>query len=95
MQGTAVLRGFIAMQLDVVQTETVGIHKDAFLAFIDKDTDALGISGQVPGYFAQAAGRFGIENESYHIYALLFYLADIFCFSHSAYFNERSHGVSD
>ena len=35
-QGTAVFGSFIAMQLDVVQAETVGIHQDVFLTFVDK-----------------------------------------------------------
>ena len=42
MQGTAVLGSLIAMQLDVVQAETVGIHQDVFLTFVDKDADTLG-----------------------------------------------------
>ena len=36
---TAILGRFVAVQLYVVQAETVGIDADVFLAFIDKDTD--------------------------------------------------------
>ena len=35
------------MQLDVVKAETVGIHQDVFLTFVDKDADALGAGWQI------------------------------------------------
>ena len=94
-QGTAVLGSFIAMQLDVVQAETVGIHQDVFLTFVDKDADALGAGWQIPGHLAQTTGRFGVEDKTNHIYTLQFYIADVFCFGHSAYFDERRHFIYD
>ena len=94
-QGTAVFGSFIAMQLDVVQAETVGIHQDVFLTFVDKDADALGAGWQIPGHLAQTTGRFGVEDKTNHIYTLQFYIADVFCFGHSAYFDERRHFIYD
>ena len=93
VQGTAVLGSFIAMQLDVVKAETVGIHQDVFLTFVDKDADALGAGWQIPGHLAQTTGRFGVEDKTNHIYTLQFYIADVFCFGHSAYFDERRHFI--
>ena len=95
VQGTAVLGSFIAMQLDVVKAETVGIHQDVFLTFVDKDADALGAGWQIPGHLAQTTGRFGVEDKTNHIYTLQFYIADVFCFGHSAYFDERRHFIYD
>ena len=95
VQGTAVLGSLIAMQLDVVQAETVGIHQDVFLTFVDKDADTLGAGWQIPGHLAQTTGRFGVEDKTNHIYTLQFYIADVFCFGHSAYFDERRHFIYD
>ena len=83
------------MQLDVVQAETVGIHQDVFLTFVDKDADTLGAGWQIPGHLAQTTGRFWGEDETNHIYTLQFYIADVFCFGHSAYFDERRHFIYD
>ena len=47
------------MQLDVVQTETVDIHKDVFFGFVDKNTDTFGKRRQVPGYLVQVSGDLG------------------------------------
>ena len=82
-QGTAVLGSFIAMQLDVVKAETVGIHQDVFLTFVDKDADALGAGWQIPGHLAQTTGRFGVEDKTNHICTLQFYIADVFAWLHS------------
>ena len=59
MQGTAVLGSLIAMQLDVVQAETVGIHQDVFLTFVDKDADTLGAGWQIPGHLHRQRGDLG------------------------------------
>lgn len=56
------------MQLDVVQTETVDIHKDVFFGFVDKNTDTFGKRRQVPGYLVQVSGGFGVEDKTDHIY---------------------------
>lgn len=85
-QGTAVVGRFVAVELDIVQAETVGIHEDVLLAFVDEDADTLGTGGQVFGQLAQAAGRLGVEDEADHVYAQLLYAEDVVGAGHAAYF---------
>ena len=87
---TAILGRFVAVQLYVVQAETVGIDADVFLAFIDKDTDSPGMLRKIFRNAVQIAGRFGVEDEAYHVYSQLFYLADVFRIGHSADFDDHS-----
>ena len=63
-----VFRRFIAMQLDIIQTETVGKYFDLLFVFVDKDTDTLCFDRHVGRKFVEATGRFRIEDEAYHVH---------------------------
>lgn len=82
------------MKLDIVQREAVGVYHDVFLAFVDEYADTFCTGWQVFRHFVQVTGGFGIEDEAYHVYAQLFYAADILRFGHTAYFDDKwSHGM--
>jgi len=79
------------VELYIIQSETISIHADYLLVFVDENSDTSGMNGQVSRKLVDISGRFRIEDESQHIYAFdRLYVLYVFSFTHTAYFDNFS-----
>ena len=79
------------MQLYIVKPKTVSIQTDCRLICIYKYSDTLGVNRKISGKFIDISRRFGIKNKSQHINTFeRFYVPYVFCFTHSANFDDFS-----
>ena len=88
LQRLAIAGRLHAVQLEVVQPEAVGIHRNFFFRLIDEDAHAPGFPRQVFGHLAEATRGFRVEVESYQVHAQVFCLADVVGLRHAADFNQ-------